>query len=78
MAPQTQQAKKSAGKKTAVAKASAAKHQPVEELAPEERERLVAETAYLIAEQRGFQGDQAMADWLQAEAEVDARYAERH
>lgn len=40
---------------------------------PEERHAMIAETAYLIAERRGFQGDGALDDWLQAEAEVDAR-----
>ncbi len=39
----------------------------------EMRHRMIAEAAFLISEQRGFQGDTAMDDWLQAEAEVDAR-----
>lgn len=39
----------------------------------EVRQRLIAESAYYLAQQRGFQGDLAMDDWLQAEAEVDAR-----
>jgi len=39
---------------------------------------MINELAYLIAEQRDFQGDMAMDDWLQAEAEVDARFAGRH
>jgi hypothetical protein len=39
---------------------------------------MIAERAYLIAEQRGFEGDMALHDWLQAEAEVDARFAARH
>ena len=38
----------------------------------EERHHLIAVAAYYIAEQRGFQGDAALDDWLQAEAEVDA------
>lgn len=40
---------------------------------PEERHAMIAEAAYLVAERRGFQGDCALDDWLQAEAEVDAR-----
>jgi len=39
----------------------------------DERQRLIAESAYYLAEQRGFHGDMAMDDWLRAEAEVDAR-----
>jgi Protein of unknown function (DUF2934) len=42
------------------------------------RHHMIAEAAYLIAEQRGFQGDLALNDWLQAEAAVDARFAARH
>ena len=30
------------------------------------------------AEQRGFEGNHEMDDWLQAEAEIDARFAARH
>ena len=39
----------------------------------EQRHAMIAEEAYLIAERRGFQGDCALDDWLQAEAEIDAR-----
>lgn len=37
----------------------------------EERERMIAEAAYFLAEQRGFAGDLAVEDWLAAEAQVD-------
>ena len=36
-----------------------------------ERQRLIAETAYLKAEQRGFQGGDPEQDWKEAEAEID-------
>ena len=39
----------------------------------EERYAMIAESAYLLAEQRGFQGDAALDDWLRAEVEVDTR-----
>lgn len=39
----------------------------------EQRHCLIAEEAYLIAEQRGFQGEDALADWLQAEACIDTK-----
>lgn len=36
------------------------------------RHAMIAEAAYFIAEQRGFQGDTALDDWLRAEMEIDA------
>jgi hypothetical protein len=39
---------------------------------PEARRALIAETAYLRAEQRGFAPGHETEDWLAAEAEVDA------
>lgn len=47
------------------------KHAP--RLSPEERERLVAEAAYFIAERRGFAAGCELDDWLQAEAAVSRR-----
>jgi len=82
MTQQTQHSKKAAEEQTVVkkaaAKGSAAKHQEEQSAASEERHRMIAEAAYLIAEGRGFQGDMALDDWLQAEAEVDAQFAARH
>lgn len=57
--------KQSSRKKTSAGKAKA--------VSAETRQRMIAEAAYLLAEQRGFQGGSALADWLQAEAEVNAR-----
>ena len=37
----------------------------------EARQRLIGQTAYLIAERRGFQGGNPEQDWLDAEKEVD-------
>jgi hypothetical protein len=42
-------------------------------LSPEERQRLIAEAAYYIAEQRGFAAGCELDDWLQAEAEIERR-----
>lgn len=39
------------------------------------RHAMIAEAAYFIAEQRGFQCDAALDDWLRAESEVNARLA---
>jgi hypothetical protein len=33
---------------------------------------MIAKAAYYRAEQRGFNGDSEMQDWLEAEAEIDA------
>lgn len=47
-------------------------------MSPEERHRIIAETAYLIAERRGFAGGTALDDWLKAEAELEAEVSARH
>jgi hypothetical protein len=39
------------------------------------REQCIAEAAYLLAEQRGFEPGHALADWLAAEKAVDALLA---
>ena len=39
----------------------------------EDRYASIAETAYFIAERRGFSPGHELEDWLQAENEVDAR-----
>jgi len=44
-----------------------------EQLAAEQRQQLIAEAAYFIAERRGFAPGNEFDDWLQAEAEVEAR-----
>jgi hypothetical protein len=38
-----------------------------------QRRRMIAEAAYFRAERRGFSGGDAVRDWCEAEAEVDAR-----
>ena len=43
-------------------------------IAPEERFRMIAETAYAFAERQGFAND-SVATWLIAEREIDARLA---
>ena len=42
-------------------------------LSAEERRRLIAEAAYLRAEQRGFIGGDPVQDWMEAEADLDTR-----
>ena len=38
---------------------------------PEERHRMVAETAYFLAQERGFTGGDPFSDWIEAERRVD-------
>ena len=47
-------------------------------LTPEARQALIAQSAYLRAERRGFAPGQEMEDWLAAEAEVDALLRVEH
>ena len=37
----------------------------------EQRQKMIAEAAYLRAKARGFKGGDAMTDWLEAEQEID-------
>ncbi len=39
--------------------------------------RMVEETAYYLAEKRGFEAGHELSDWLQAERIVDAKLRER-
>lgn len=45
----------------------------VDKVTTEERERMIAEAAYYLAEGRGFQGGDHIQDWLEAESEIDHR-----
>lgn len=45
-------------------------------LTPEERQRLIAEMAYYLAEHRGFGPDHDVDDWLEAESQVDSLWAD--
>jgi hypothetical protein len=38
---------------------------------PEERHRMIAETAYFLAQERGFTGGDPVSDWIEAERSVD-------
>lgn len=42
----------------------------------DERRRMIAEAAYYRAEQRGFAGGDPVADWIEAEAQIDATLGE--
>jgi hypothetical protein len=70
-------AKKAATRKPSTKAKSAARPGVGLGVTPQERDRLIAEAAYLRAEKRGFGSGDAVEDWLHAEAEVDARLMEQ-
>ena len=39
----------------------------------EQREHMIAEAAYYMAEHRHFQGGNPLRDWLQAQAEIESK-----
>lgn len=45
-------------------------------ITPEQLRQMIAEEAYLRAEQRGFQAGDPTADWLTAEVEITRRLAQ--
>ena len=42
------------------------------QISAEDRQRMIAERAYYLAEARGFAGDDSQADWYAAESWIDA------
>jgi hypothetical protein len=53
------------------AAASALRRDGETEITPQERARMIAEAAYYLAEQRGFEPGHELEDWLAAEAVID-------
>ncbi len=43
------------------------------QVSQEQREHMIAEAAYYIAEHRHFQGGDTTRDWLQAEREIERK-----
>lgn len=76
MVQQTQSQKGMTVKKQAAR--SGTKATDTEPRGSEERYKMIAEAAYRLAEQRGFQENKAMDDWLQAEAEINAKFEAKH
>jgi hypothetical protein len=72
--PAKKAAPKAVSEKKSVAKAapSAAAAPKKSALSPEQRYKMIEETAYFIAERHGFNGDSAYF-WSLAEAEVNSR-----
>ena len=70
--PTTVTVKKSAPRKTA-GDAARAVTSTTQFIGQDQRAALIAEAAYLRAQQRGFTPGHEIEDWLAAEAEVDAK-----
>ncbi|MDA3869730.1 MAG: DUF2934 domain-containing protein [Gammaproteobacteria bacterium] len=49
-----------------------------DDLTQEQREHMIAEAAYYLAEHRHFEGGDAVNDWLQAQSEIDSEMATHH
>lgn len=67
---------KTSARKAPAKRTTAKKTAPVGMLLPvshEERWQMIAEAAYHRSRERDFKGGDDVADWLAAEAEVDAR-----
>jgi len=67
-----QAARTSASAQVATRKRSAEPPAASAKVLPEERQQLIAQAAYFIAERRGFAPGNEIEDWLQAEAEIEA------
>ena len=61
-----------ASAKVAARKRSAEPQTPGVKMVPEQRQPLIAQAAYFIAERRGVAPGNELEDWLQAEAEIEA------
>ncbi len=69
---QSQPARTTASAQVAIRKRSAESSMASAKIVPEERQQLIAQAAYFIAERRGFAPGNELEDWLQAEAEIEA------
>ena len=70
--PGPQQSRTAASAKAAAPKRSAERQTAGPKIVPEQRQHLIAQAAYFIAERRGFAPGNEVEDWLQAEAEIEA------
>jgi hypothetical protein len=47
------------------------------EITPEQRQRMIEEAAYFIAERQGFMNHSTLEHWLAAEAEIDKQLSQK-
>ncbi len=73
--PSTSAKKKKTGAKSANTRdVPVSAHSETECLTTDDRKKLIEEAAYRRAEARNFDGDMALEDWLEAEAEINEKY----
>ena len=73
----TDRSKKPETKQATISGKTATKTTATTSVTPEQRQSMIAKTAYLKAERRGFIGGDPEQDWLEAEMEVDASLREK-
>ena len=71
-------AKKHAKEANALSSESTDKFTKVLEPDQDEIHDMIAKEAYLLAEQRGFEGDKQLEDWIQAETAIESRFTNTH
>jgi hypothetical protein len=73
VAKKTKVAKKAAPKK-AIPRAtkSSTTSKPKKQIPPDERLEMIRTAAYYLAEKRGYQGNNELGDWLEAEQEIES------
>lgn len=71
--PQTSAGSKGTAKpkKSTESKSTGKKSMTGRFVTPEQRQHMIEEAAYFIAEKRGFAGGNSDADWLYAESQID-------
>ncbi|MGD8639073.1 MAG: DUF2934 domain-containing protein [Gammaproteobacteria bacterium] len=62
---------KTKGTRTASAKSQKTTKTAGKFVTPEQRQQMIAEAAYFIAEHRGFSGNDSESDWFYAENQID-------
>lgn len=60
-------------KEKSTQKDSTSVSKPSQPISTDERWRMIAQAAYLRANERGFSGGDPLSDWLAAEKQVDAK-----
>lgn len=64
---------KSTNKKIASSKQKTAS----KSISPEQRQQMIEEAAYYIAEKKGFEAHSILDNWLAAEAEIDNQFSQK-
>lgn len=65
-------------KQQASANVGIVRSKPPTSTATTTKDQMIAEAAYYIAQQRGFQGGDPVQDWLKAEAQIEQLLKKRH